>query len=267
MLQLQTPLDIPPAPFALSPGEEILLVGSCFASNMAERLAADKFRVTANPFGVMYNPHSILHTLQRVEAQPHTVVLTLGTTHIYILRSTGEVVDNCQKRPASLFREETMTLDDTTLMLARCADTVRERWPEARIVVTVSPIRYRKYGFHESRLAKATLLLAADQICRTRPLVYYFPAYELMDDELRDYRFYTPDMLHPSAQAADYIYQRFGEACFSAETCAFLAEWRPLRQALAHRPLHAESEEYQRFIEKTRQQVHALSAKYGNFVI
>ena len=106
-------------------------------------------------------------------------------------------------------------------------------------MLTVSPIRYRKYGYHGSQLSKATLLLAADEVVRAEgPGVMYFPAYELLNDELRDYRFYAPDMLHPSQQAVDYLWVRFVEAYFSSRAQQWMKEWAPVRAALQHRPFH-----------------------------
>ena len=109
-------------------------------------------------------------------------------------------------------------------------------------MVTVSPIRYAKYGYHGSALSKAVLLLAAEQLQELFPdVVNYFPAYEIVNDELRDYRFYQPDMLHPSQQAVDYIWQRFAELYLSHEAKSFIQEWKPVKEALSHRPFHPDS--------------------------
>ena len=144
------------------------------------------------------------------------------------------------------------------------------------MVLTVSPIRYRKYGYHESQISKATLLLAARQASVTRQTsrtsitsntsqTTYFPAYEILMDELRDYRLYAADMLHPSEQAIDYIWERLNGWCFSAEAQSFMEEWCPIRQALSHRPFHPESKEYQRFQVQTQARLQALQEKYPNF--
>lgn len=246
-------------------------MGSCFADRIGALLDEDGFRVTANPYGVMYNPVSILHTVSRLlESQPHyaprVAILTLGTNHVYRLKETGEIVDNCRKQPARLFEEEAQDVETCTQALASSVELLRQRNPEIRVVVTVSPIRYAKYGFHGSQLSKATLLLATDSLCRKRPeTVTYFPAYEMMMDQLRDYRFYAEDMLHPSSQAVGYIYERFGENYFSDAAFAFLKEWRPLRTALCHRPFNPDSEEYRQFLDKTLLKIAALSEKYPNF--
>lgn len=252
------------APFSIRPCCRMLFVGSCFADSMGRRFADDKFRAVVNPFGVMYNPASVLHTVERYEGEPPEVaVLTLGTNHVYILKETGEIVDNCRKRPQRLFREELLTVDGCLGYLSRAVDTLLSRNPDVRVVVTVSPIRYAKYGFHGSALSKAVLLLAADRLAAAYPdVVEYFPAYEIVNDELRDYRFYAEDMLHPSQQAVAYIWERFAEAFFSEDTWGFLEEWRPIKEALAHRPFRPDSDEYKEFLAATMRKAELLARKY-----
>lgn len=252
------------APFSIRPCCRMLFVGSCFADSMGRRFADDRFRAVVNPFGVMYNPASVLHTVERYEGEPPEVaVLTLGTNHVYILKETGEIVDNCRKRPQRLFREELLTVDGCLGYLSRAVETLLSRNPDVRVVVTVSPIRYAKYGFHGSALSKAVLLLAADRLVAAYPdVVEYFPAYEIVNDELRDYRFYAEDMLHPSQQAVAYIWERFAEAFFSEDTRRFLEEWRPIKEALAHRPFRPDSDEYKEFLAATMRKAELLAQKY-----
>ena len=252
------------APFSIRPCCRMLFVGSCFADSMGRRFVDDKFRAVVNPFGVMYNPASVLHTVERYEGEPPEVaVLTLGTNHVYILKETGEIVDNCRKRPQRLFREELLTVDVCLDYLSRAVETLLSRNPDVRVVVTVSPIRYAKYGFHGSALSKAVLLLAADRLVAAYPdVVEYFPAYEIVNDELRDYRFYAEDMLHPSQQAVAYIWERFAEAFFSEDTRRFLEEWRPIKEALAHRPFRPDSDEYKEFLAAAMRKAELLARKY-----
>lgn len=272
-MQFSTPVNIPLAGFSIEPCERMLFVGSCFADNIGQRFVADKFRAVVNPDGVMYNPASILHTVdryvERLEAEdaeaPRTAVFTLGTNHVYILNETGEIVDNCRKRPQRLFTERELTVDECAEYLCRAIGRLRSVNPDVRVVLTVSPIRYAKYGFHGSQLSKAVLLLAADKVVREHDMVEYFPAYEIVNDELRDYRFYREDMLHPSDQAVEYIWQRFGDTYFSEHTRSFLEEWRPVKAALGHRPFNADSEEHKEFLRKTMEKADALKAKYKGF--
>lgn len=285
-MDFRTIVTIPRSCWQYEPCEKVLFVGSCFAEHIGRRFMQEKFRTLINPFGVMYNPISVGHTIGRLSSalvaddpslvpfslsEENTdpvrkVVITLGTNHVYILKETGEVVDNCQKRPASLFEEKKLSVEECADALSAIVRLLTDSNPQMQILLTVSPIRYAKYGYHESNLSKATLLLACQQVVEQDPdHVTYFPAYEIMNDELRDYRFYATDMLHPSEQAVEYIWERLSEQFFSVATQQFLQEWRPIRQALNHRPFNPDSDDYLAFLQKTRQRVEQLSQKYPAF--
>lgn len=283
-MEFRTIVDIPKPRFQIEPFEEMLFVGSCFADSIGQRFDENKFRATVNPYGTMYNPASVLHTVERFEGTPRVVFITLGTNHVYRLKETGEIVDNCQKRPAALFQEEELTVDECADYLRQTVELLCRRRPDVHVVFTVSPIRYRKYGYHESQLSKATLLLAVDKVCiglnglsRTSqarvvrespfPSAAYFPAYEILMDELRDYRFYADDMLHPSSQAVAYIWQQLVAHYFSDAAKEFLREWAPLKAALNHRPFDADSEAYHAFMDKTMLKVAELQKKYPTFAL
>lgn len=287
-MQFRTIVDIPRPAFSIAPCEEMLFVGSCFADNIGRRFKDEMFRATVNPFGVMYNPASILHTVERTDVAPRVAVFTLGTNHVYILRETGEIVDNCQKRPHRLFEERELTVEECKDYLLRAVNILRERRPDVKVIITVSPIRYAKYGFHGSQLSKATLLLAADMLIKETTLnressiskesgfskvvslndeqggavVTYFPAYEIVNDELRDYRFYADDMLHPSSLAVEYIWQRMVETFFSDEAKTFLREWAPLKKGFSHRPLNPDGDEYKAFLAKLNAEAERLKQRY-----
>lgn len=289
-MQFRTIVDIPRPAFSIAPCEEMLFVGSCFADNIGRRFKDEMFRATVNPFGVMYNPASILHTVERTDVAPRVAVFTLGTNHVYILRETGEIVDNCQKRPHRLFEERELTVDECKDYLLRAVNILRGRRPDVKVIITVSPIRYAKYGFHGSQLSKATLLLAADLLIKETTLnrescidkelsiskeisfndkqggavVTYFPAYEIVNDELRDYRFYADDMLHPSSVAVEYIWQRMVETFFSDEAKTFLREWAPLKKGFSHRPLNPDGDEYKAFLAKLHAEAQLLKQRYKN---
>ena len=270
-MEFRTIVDIEKPAFQIEPCESILLVGSCFADSIGQRFQKEKFKAVVNPFGVMYNPASILHTVERIEEIPRIVFLNLGTNHVYRLKETGEIVDNCEKRPHNLFQEEELTVEECVDYLRKVVELLISRNPEVQVVLTVSPIRYQKYGFHGSQLSKATLLLAVSQLTSSfLPLpshLSYFPAYEIVNDELRDYRFYAADMLHPSSQTVDYIWERLSEHYFSEATKQFLKEWQPIRQALEHKPFHPDSEEYKAFMDKTMLKVEELKKKYPTFAL
>ena len=265
-MEFRTIVNIPRPTFELEPCERILFVGSCFADNIGKRFEEEKFRAMVNPFGVMYNPVSVLHTVKKVANHTFdTAVFTLGTNHVYVERATGEIVDNCQKRPQREFEERELTVEECADALREAITLLHQANPKVNIIITVSPIRYAKYGYHGSQLSKAVLLLATDKVIKEEgERVYYFPAYEIVNDELRDYRFYKADMLHPNEQAVEYIWEQLVATCFSAEAKQFLEEWRPFKEALAHRPFHPETAAYQDFIKKTKEKAKMLELKYPN---
>ncbi len=271
-MEFRTQVSIPDSPFLIEPLEEMLFVGSCFADGIGRRFLQERFRATVNPYGTMYNPASVLHTVERFCREPRPVFprivfVTLGTNHVYRLKETGEIVDNCQKRPQRLFDEEQLSVDEIEDYLRQTVEQLRLARPDVQVVFTVSPIRYAKYGFHESQLSKAALLLAVSRLVAAPPsspisTLTYFPAYEIVLDELRDYRFYKDDMLHPSAQAVEYIWQQLAAHYLSPAARRFLQELKPIKEALGHRPFHPESEEYQRFLAETRRREQSLLQKY-----
>ena len=280
----RTTVEIEKPQWQIAPAARMLFVGSCFADRIGQRFAEEHFPVTVNPYGVMYNPASVLHTVERLKKEESGIkaydvaVLTLGTNHVYIEKATGEIVDNCQKRPQSLFDEQELTVAECADCLLQTITLLHEWNPAIKIILTVSPIRYQKYGFHRSQLSKATLLLAIEELVKEsnsadnsnhnsslftlHSSLYYFPSYEIVNDELRDYRFYNPDMLHPTDQTVEYIWQRLVETCFSDAARQYLEEWRPLKQALSHRPFHPESPEYQQFLRDTQTRIKAFDDKW-----
>ena len=284
-MEFRTIVDIPRSEWQIEPHDEVLFVGSCFADSIGRRFLQEQFSTMVNPFGTMYNPASVLHTIERLpqticqggRKAPRVAFITLGTNHVYIDRQTGQIVDNCQKRPAAEFREELLSLEQCADYLQQAVSRLRTYNPNVQVVLTVSPIRYRKYGYHESQLSKATLLMAVEKVIRTSlnsqlsilnsqpSTLNYFPAYEILMDELRDYRFYAADMLHPSDQAVDFIWQRLVETYFSQRAKEWLNDWRPVKQALMHRPFNADSNEYRAFMDKTMLKVEALRKKYPTF--
>lgn len=261
-MEFRTIVDIPTPEFTIEPQEKMLFVGSCFADNIGKRFVDEMFLATVNPLGVMYNPASILHSIQSIEDAPRVAFLTLGTNHVYILKETGEIVDNCRKRPARLFHEEELTVDECAEYLQKAVDILYSRNKDVQVVVTVSPIRYAKYGYHGSQLSKATLQLAADKLVKANVNCTYFPAYEIVNDELRDYRFYREDMLHPTDQTVEYIWQRLQEKYLSDSAKDFIESWRPLKEAIRHRPFNPDGAEYIAFANKTKENIAKLRLQY-----
>lgn len=183
------------------------------------------------------------------------VILTYGTAWIYELRSGQRRVANCQKMPSTLFTKRLASPEEITADFRSTLQSLRAVNPDVRVILTVSPVRHVRDTLPLNQVSKSTLRLACHQLQETEALVDYFPAYELLVDDLRDYRFYTDDLIHPTPFAEEYIWQKFGDTYFNNSTHEFLKLWEPLRQALAHRPLQPQGEAYRTFLTATLKQL------------
>lgn len=195
-------------------------------------------------------------------SETNVVLITLGTSWVFENVETGSIVANCHKLPGSRFNRRRLSVDEIVAELSEVIVLLREKNQEMKFVFTVSPIRHWKDGAHENTVSKGTLHLAVDMLKKHFERVDYFPAFEIMMDELRDYRFYATDMLHPSEQAVDYIWQRFSETYFSDETRQLEKELEQLRADLNHRPLHPDTREYQLFLESVEKKKNGLIEKH-----
>ena len=274
MLKLQTPVADQPCKVGISYNDRILMLGSCFSDSIGRQLADLGFDVMVNPFGTLYNPVSILQSLERLASAQrftkedciqigagderwcsfshHTsfarnsveeflqnandaldearsfflscdkIIITLGTSWCFRNVDSGMVVSNCLKRPANEFVRERLSATEVCQALHEalkiCTCTECDGFKPKQLILTVSPIRHFKDGAHGNQLSKAALLLGVDEFLCGCPVdlsmnprypADYFPSYEIVMDELRDYRFYAEDMCHPSKQTADYIRERF----------------------------------------------------------
>lgn len=180
-----------------------------------------------------------------------TAIVTLGTSYVYRLRGSSEVVSNCHKLPAALFTRNRLTVAEATGYMEESIDALRRLRPDIKVIFTVSPIRHTSDGLHENQLSKSTLLLAVDTVSASRPDVLYFPAYEAMMDDLRDYRFYASDMKHPSDVAVKYIHDLFATSFFNPSTLQTAREAVKLTKRLSHRRLTASQAEYEHFTNDT----------------
>jgi hypothetical protein len=166
------------------------------------------------------------------------LVVTLGSAYVYRLKEDGRVVANCHKMNESIFERSRLEVDEIVDEWTALIDEMRMANPQIRVMFTVSPIRHKRDGLHANQLSKATLLLAADRLCQLRPeACIYFPSYEIMMDELRDYRFYADDMVHPTPLAVEYIWERFCDAFFDRRTMEKVAECRKIEAAKRHRTI------------------------------
>lgn len=194
------------------------------------------------------------------------MILTFGTAWVYRLKSSGKVVSNCHKLPEKMFDRQLLTVEKIATEWKSLLLSLWEQNPDLKILFTVSPIRHWKDGAHGNQLSKATLQLAIDVLQKEFPeRTAYFPAYEIMMDELREYRFYADDMLHPSPAAVEYIWERFTDNMFSTDSLAILKEWKDIQKAINHKPFQPESEAYKRFISQTLLKIERLNEKFPFF--
>ncbi len=289
----------------------MMLVGSCFSSNIGKKLKERWFDVISNPFGPLYNPASIAMWLERLienrrfeESELffngevygsywcHTIltdcnasflldklnhcfdearsqllkskimIVTLGTAYAYSLICSGEIVANCHKMPASNFLRQKLDLDDIVSRLQSSIEAVRNLNPNLRFIFTVSPIRHLSDGFHENQLSKASLLLAIDRLIAMIDGVSYYPSYEIMMDDLRDYRFYDSDMSHPSEVAIQYIYEHFARSFQSEECMVAAAQCLKLTNRMSHRHRTDSPQIIEKFEKETIRIKDALIARY-----
>lgn len=316
-MQFHTPVLLPPPPLHLTPDSHAVLLGSCFANHIGERMVRSlpEGHVALNPCGTLYNPHSLLQVCQwltctdrgpdiahcfegrdrlwhhrlfstdvsapsrdecweqvqerikaarRVAQRMTHLFVTLSTDHVYRLRADESlIVANCHKEPAAHFREEIYPLQQMVEEWSAWVEWWQGAHPQCQLIFTLSPYRYAKYGMHASQLSKARLLLLIDSLQeRFAESVLYFPAYEILMDELRDYRFYEANMLHPSAVAVDYVWERFTSWAFSPTLTAYAAERERLRRDFAHHILHPESPEAQAFLRQREARRLAFLEKY-----
>lgn len=284
-MKLQTPVAAEKSRIGISYEDRIMVLGSCFADNVGQKMLNAGFDVCVNPFGTLYNPVSLANSVERLRQgraftvedceemgagtglfcsfSHHTsfarctreefldnanaalerashfykncnkVIVTLGTSWCYRYFENGMTVSNCLKRPAAEFTRYMLDTASAAGELERIVE------PGKEYVFTVSPIRHLKDGAHGNQLSKSSLLVAVDSICRRFPdTCGYFPSYEIMMDELRDYRFYAEDMVHPSQQAVDYIWERFMDFALPAGQKEKLLENEKLYKRSLHRPLH-----------------------------
>ena len=190
------------------------------------------------------------------------LLVTFGTSYVYEHLTSGKVVANCHKRPSSEFKRYRLSVEAIVEKWIAVIDKAREANPKLSVVFTVSPIRHLRDGAHDNQLSKSTLLLAIDQIEQRRNDVHYFPSYEILLDDLRDYRFYDQDMVHPNALTVEYIWNIFAETFFSEQTRAIAFEWLKLKKAIDHRPINQETDQHTHFLKQTLLKLNEFSSKY-----
>ena len=196
--------------------------------------------------------------------QAHWVMFTWGTAWVYEWKENGQVVGNCHKLPGNCFNRRLLGVDEIVGAYSLLVERLSALKPDLHFLFTVSPIRHVKDGMHGNQISKSVLLLAVQKLIEAYPArCFYFPSYEIMVDELRDYRFYADDMLHPSFQAVHYIWECFGQTFFPPATHRFLKDWEVVKKGLEHRPFDPDSKQYQRFLSQILLNIEVLKEKFA----
>lgn len=310
-MEFTTKVNINPSQDKIKYGHGILLVGSCFADNIGDKLKFYKFNTVHNPFGVMYNPVSVKNNLDilidekyfaqddlywyndrwisfshysafsnanaddslksindsiRISSEllkkAHFLFLTLGTAWVYEFIESGKIVANCHKIPSEKFKRHLLKSGEIVQLYEELINRLNVINPSLKVVFTVSPIRHWKDGAVNNQVSKSVLILAVHHLIEKYKNVSYFPAYEIFMDELRDYRFYANDMLHPSSFAIDYVWSRFAETYIDEESISLMKEVEKIVLAANHKPFNPNSLEHKSFLGNNLKKIEQLKVKY-----
>lgn len=216
----------------------------------------NKDECLSNMNSAIGDAHLFLNKLQNL-------IVTFGTARVYRLKQTNSVVANCHKIPAKEFEHQLMSVDEIVNVWMVLIDKLLAQNNNLRIIFTVSPIRHWKDGAEGNQLSKATLIVAVHKLIAKYPNnAFYFPSYEIMMDDLRDYRFYDDDMLHPSSKAIEYIWSKFESTFLDKESKELLAKINRIKQAIGHRPFNPSTSEHQRFINQTIVSINEIKSKH-----
>jgi len=300
-MNLRSELKIKPSAKKIHLADPVMLMGSCFSDNIGRKLEAFKFNVLINPFGTLYNPHSIFNLVDNISSELNNLdekeivfhqgiyrylgfhsaisspdkkqltdyaatafrnstqflsgakwlIITLGTAIVYLFKESGSIAANCHKLPPNRFERQMMTVEEIIQEFDKMMKSLTKINSNIQIMLTVSPVRHLKEGFENNQVSKSILRLACDSIATRNDNVVYFPAYEIMMDDLRDYRFYAEDLVHPNSLAIEYIWEKFMDSGFDEETRDFIAEWGKILKALNHKPFYPGTAEHKQFIRET----------------
>ncbi len=178
------------------------------------------------------------------------LILTLGTANVFVLKEKNTVVANCHKMPGQAFDRRRLSVEEAATPIISILQKLKTKRPGLEVTVTVSPVRHLRDGLVENQRSKAVLVLVSETVCSALPFVHYFPSYEIMLDDLRDYRFYEKDLSHPNEMAIGYIWECFEDAFFDEKTKALCQQVAQVVTAAEHRPFHPASTAHQAFLRK-----------------
>lgn len=209
-----------------------------------------------------------LNTIQKSINQQITesthIIITYGTSWVYRNLERDSIVANCHKMPQKQFKKELLSVENLQESISNTIKLIHSVNPNCTIIFTVSPVRHIKDGFVENQWSKANIISALHKTFDFRlSTINYFPSYEIMMDELRDYRFYAEDMLHPNPVAIDYIWKRFVETTISESSFAVMDEVESIQKSLSHKPFNPNSESHLKFESKVREKITTLENQYS----
>jgi hypothetical protein len=200
-------------------------------------------------------------TKQILENASH-ILITFGTAWVYEHRHVGQVVANCHKQPSGLFEKRLLYPDEILKAYRSFFDILKKANKKAKVLVTVSPVRHVKDGIPENQLSKSILRMVSHHLVKDYDFVSYFPSYEIMMDELRDYRFYKEDMIHPNVQAEDYIWERFKQTWIDRKCYDLIQEFEAIKRDLQHRPFNQESPAHMKFLDALQKKLDKYSKDF-----
>jgi hypothetical protein len=203
-----------------------------------------------------------LQQARAVLTKTNVLMLTFGTAWVYELKQQGGLVSNCHQLPASRFKRRRLEVQEIVAQLQPVFNYLKKQLPALQILLSVSPVRYLKDGFKEHQISKSILLLAVNNLVENASFVHYFPSYEILIDDLRDYRFYKEDMIHPSALAISYVWDCFEKSLLSTKEQSLRKKLVKIRKSLSHRSIQPNSVAHQHFVHAQLKSIRALLHKY-----
>ncbi len=307
MTNFRTSFKISGLPKIIDHNSKLFFIGSCFTESISKKLNENKYITEVNPFGILYNPVSVLNSLDFILDEKEFfeddlffdnslwasfyhhgkfsdkdkklclskinesiknaylflqsssfLFITFGTSRVYKLKETGKIVSNCHKLPSERFFTSFLDTDEIINDYEELLNKLISINPDLKIVFTISPVRHWQDGAVKNQLSKAKLIQAVHHLVESSENVYYFPSLEIMMDDLRDYRFYEKDMIHPNEIAIDYIWQKFSENLISDKSIELNKKIININKAFSHKVQNPDSAEYRSFKTKILEEINGI---------
>ncbi|MBV1922546.1 MAG: GSCFA domain-containing protein [Flavobacteriaceae bacterium] len=312
-MKLHTKITLQPEKNQIDYSSKVLLLGSCFATNIGEKFEYFKFQNLVNPFGIIFHPIAIeklvtrainknyftdddifyhnekwccyeVHSeLSEIEKETYLknlnkrllqlneylksashIIFTYGTSWVYRFIETDSIVANCYKVPQKKFLKGILSEEDISASIDNTITLIKSINPTVNVITTVSPVRHIKDGVIENTRSKAHLITGLHKEVSAKNRIYYFPSFEIMVDELRDYRFYNEDLIHPNNTAISIIWEAFKNVWISEETNTIQKEISTIQAGLQHKPFNPNSESHKLFLKKLQEKMEGLKNHFSH---